>query len=138
MRCINVDATVRARPTVDVGTKQLKLQNRTKRRMDWAQAKQCGLKGVKKRLGAYIQKIWKEVQANKDSHAKKLAKGDEILKMRVFKLKCSNVECQAIVDVGGPRLAKIRKSKEPGANLCSENLFINLLLRKTMTESSTT
>ena len=104
-RCINVDGTVRARPIVDGGTKQLKLQNRTKGRGDWAQSKKSGLKKVKKRIGAillsYIQKLWKEVRASKDSHARKLVMGDEILNMMVFKLQCSNVKCHAIVDVGG-------------------------------------
>ena len=45
-----------------------------------------------------------------DSYDEKLAMGDEILKIIMFKLKCSKVEIQAIVDVDGPRLKKIRKS----------------------------
>ena len=68
-RSINVDCAVRPRETVNGGTKQLKLQNRTKGRAPWDLTKRRAFKRVIQRIGALqqarIQKTWKNLQESK-------------------------------------------------------------------------
>ena len=116
LRSINSQLVVRPRATVNGGTKQLKRLNRTKKSLrrggEWKIAKTRGLVRVNQKLGPAgpkLQKIWKRMRASNRSKEEKNRLGDQIVKV-LLEMACSNIEIQSFVNMGGPRLKKIRKS----------------------------
>ena len=68
-RSIKVDCTVRPRSSVNGGTKQLKLKNRTKGTAPWDKKQNRAFRKVTKKIGmqhqANIIKAWKKLRESK-------------------------------------------------------------------------
>ena len=111
LRIINVDCTVRARSTVDGGTKQLKLRNRTKGEAPWDRKLNKAFRRVKKKIRkrhqANIMKAWAKLKESKMLKKQKTLIGDGMVR-RLLSLGLAKHEITSLIGVGGPRLNRIK------------------------------
>ena len=114
-KSINVDCTVKPRSSVNGGTKQLKLKNRTKGNApSWDKKQSRAFKKVTKAIGeqhqANIMKAWNNVRKCKTKKQKeKTLIGDGII-ITLYNLSLTKHQITSMIDVGGPRLNRIKDS----------------------------
>ena len=141
-KSINVDCTVRPRSSVNGGTKQLKLKNRTKGNAPWDKKQSRAFRKVTKTIGeqhqANIMKAWQNVRKCKTMKEKeKTLIGDGMI-ITLYNLSLTKHQITSMIDVGGPRLNRIKDSMNGLEVVHQPRKKHKMLLQRTLKEWSHT